>query len=389
MTDKAHSQKTKLALITSVVDNREGRGTALVARELLRRLLLRTDLFEFTLIHHEPSNDPIYTEHKTLLIPHLPSFLDRQIIRETYFWITLWARGTRFDIAHYLTPRIWPSYLLTPAKRIVFTAHEAGVMLNLHNPSLGDYLFRLTNRFLHQRMDVVIACSEFGRREIAAKYHLSLDRVTAIPLGVDSRFSPVELDVSAEETLARLGFKRPYLLSVGRLDPHKNIHRLVEAFGEVHPDFPEVQLALVGGKHLEDYTKLVLDTVDNYDIASSVHFAPFIPEADLPLIYSAASALIYPSVHEGFGLPILEAMSCGTPVATGTLTASPETAGGASILFNPLEVPEIEAALRVLLTDPEMVSSLKEKGFLHSKKYTWDKMTDRVISIYTDLASSS
>jgi len=149
MQKSVKNHQIKLALVTSVIDNRSGRGTALVARELLSRILLRTDLFDITLIHHEPSEDPIYTTHRTLLIPHLPKLLDRQMLREAYFWIKLWTHGIRFDIAHYLNPRLWPSYLLTPAKRIVFTAHEAGVMLNLHDTHLSDYLFRFTNRFLH------------------------------------------------------------------------------------------------------------------------------------------------------------------------------------------------------------------------------------------------
>lgn len=385
MAQNVEKRKIRIGLVTTVIDNREGRGTALVARELLSRLLTHTDEFEFTLIHHEPTDNPIYEKFPTLLIPHLPAPLDRQIIRETIFWFNLRRRSTTFDIVHYLNARIWPSYLFSTAKEIVFTAHEAGVMINLHPPGPADYAFRITNRFLNFRMGKVIACSEYGRQEIAKAFHLPLSRVAAVPLGVDPRFSPIPLDPEKERRLTELGFKRPYVLSVGRLDPHKNIHRLVEAFGEIHTEFPKVQLALVGGKHLPDYSQKVLDTIERYDIEQSVHLAPFIPEEDLPLVYSAAEAFVYPSVHEGFGLPILEAMACGTPVATGTLTASPETAGDAALLFNPLSVQEIAESLRTLLSNEEVSTDLITRGIAHAKKYSWDAMTQRVMDIYRKL----
>lgn len=380
------NRKPRIALVTSVVDNRGGRGTALVAREFLDRLSRYTDDFDFILIHHEPTDDPLYARFPTLCIPHLPKPFDRQMFREAWFWLQLWARGERYDVLHYLNPRVWPSYLLSPARRICITVFEAGVMLNFHKPGMSDRVFQFTNRYLHHRMHRLIVTSMSGKIEVAETFRVDPERIVVMPLGVNPRFAPVPVHQEAEKTLLGYGISRPYILSVNRLDPHKNILRLVEAFAALSTEYPAHTLVLVGGKHLPEYSAQVISRIRELTMGSRIHLAPFIPEADLPLVYSAADLMIYPSFHEGFGLPILESMACGTPVATANVSASPETAGGAAQLFDPYDQAAITDAMRQVLKDPALRASLRARGQARAKMFTWEHMCDVLADLYRSLA---
>lgn len=276
-----------------------------------------------------------------------------------------------------------------PSKNIVITAFEAGSMLGLTKPTLGDRLFKVTNRFLHARMTRVIASSNYGRTEIITHYKLPRSRVVSIPLGVDERFAPVSIDNSLEkELLSKYGVKRPYLLSVARFDPHKNIIRLVEAFHTMHSSYPSMNLLLVGGKHMPEYSEKVMAAIEETGLGKNIQVAPFIPDEDMPLVYSAAEGFVYPSYHEGFGLPILESMACGTPVATGNLTASPETAGDAAILFDPHNTQEMAEAMSQLLEEKTR-KEFSEKGQKRARAFKWAEMANEVFALYRALLSGN
>ena len=215
--------KIRIGLITSVIDNRKGRGTALVARKILEEMHHFTDECDFTLIHASHNDDPLYTRFPDIVMRASVLPFAKQLLQETFFWLTYRITGRRFDIVHYLHHRIWPSYLLAYGRRIIITIYDAGIMLNLNRPSMGDRLFRFTNRYLHQRMHAIITSSEFGKREIAEYYHLPPERIHVVPLGVDPVFKPVKVTEVHRETLRSFGIEGPYILSVSRFDPHKNI----------------------------------------------------------------------------------------------------------------------------------------------------------------------
>lgn len=386
MAEKGPGKKMRLALVTSVIDNREGRGTALVARELLSRLLAKTSEFEFILIHHEPTDNQIYTEHETFLIPHLPAPFDRHLFREAFFWLLLRSRGIRFDIVHYMNPRIWPSYLLAPGK-VMVTMHEAGIMLNLHPHSFADRVFQVTYRFLHQGLACVIAVSEFGKEEIARYCKIAKERITVIPNAIDDTFTR---DVSENVTLVlkeRYGIPSPYVLSVGRLDPHKNIVRLIEAYAAARARGVHEFLVLVGGRHLESYSRRVEERITELELNDVVYLAPFIPDADLALVYSGARALLYPSLHEGFGLPLLEAMACGIPVAASKSTSLPEIAGDAALLFDPENTESITESIVRITKDGVLRDIYIKRGYERVRDFSWDSSAAKLAQVYRELAS--
>lgn len=367
--------KPRIALVTSVIDARKGRGTASVARELLARILA-SDEFDFTLIHHEPVDDPLYAKHPTLLIPHLPFPFDRAMLREAAFWL---SRRERFDAVHYLTPRVWPSYLLTRAKRVIISAHDAGVMLDLGPADLPTLVFRFTNRFLHARMDAVIAVSEYARAEIARAYRLAPERVAVIPNALPTSFGGFSADP--------LALGEPYLLSVGRFDPHKNILRLLAAYAEARKAGVTERLVLLGGRHLPAYSRKVEATIRELDLESEVTIAPFIPDDALAGAYAHARAVIYPSLHEGFGLPLLEAMASGVPVAAAGATALPEVAGGAALLFDPRDARAMASAIARVLGDEALRADLIARGRTRVRAFSWEESASRLVALYRALTA--
>lgn len=380
--------RPRVGLVTSAIDNRPARGTALVARRLLEQLCRFEQEFDFTLIHGEKVDDPLYRRWPEVIVPRLRVPMARDMLSESFGWVKMRSRGQRFDLIHYLQPRVWPSYLLAPSRRVAITIHEAGVMLNLAPPTAADYLFRFTNRWLHQRMDALITVSEFGRREVNETCRVPLGRIHVVPNGVDPTFSPGEVSAADSARLAEAyGLPERYILSVGRMDPHKNVLRLIQAYAEVRQRGVDLPLVIVGGRHLPEYTAQVEERIEQLGLRRFVTVAPFITDADLPDVYRAATALVYPSLHEGFGLPILEAMSCGTPVACSGTTALPEVAGGAALLFEPTDVAAIASAMHDVSTDAGLRERLIAAGLERARQFSWGAAADATAAIYRKLLS--
>ncbi len=381
--------KPKLAIITSVIDNRDARGTALVARQLLSYLSEIKNDFEITLIHHTKSDNAIYKEYREFIIPKLKLPIASTLISEAVFWLRLRLQNKRFDIAHYMQPRVWPSYLFTPAKKIIITMHEAGIMLNLHHIGKGERMFRFTNRYLSFRMHKVIAVSEYGKKEIAQYCGINPDRIEVIYNGLDAGFSTAQVTPELiQELKSKYNILHPYILSVGRLDPHKNILKLLDAYADFRKAGNKENLILVGGKHMPDYSELVEKKIKELHLENSVIITPFITDADLPKVYSAARALVYPSLHEGFGLPIIHAFACNLPVACSNVTSLPEIAGNAALLFDPNDTGAITKALNQITSDENLRANLILKGKARLTEFSWNTSAKKLFALYRSLISA-
>lgn len=383
------SKKIKVGLVTSCIDNRQARGTALVARRFLEQLQKYQDEFEFTLIHQVKTNDVIYKQWPEIIMPQINWPVGKTMLNEAWGWLKLRRQGIKFDIFHYLQPRVWPSYLLAPANKIIVNLYEGGVMLDLYKKTAADLLFRFTNRYLHQRMHAIIALSSFGREEISKFCFIPLQRIHVIPCGIDATYRPLLLtDLVITNLLTRYGIKKPYLLSVNRLDPHKNIIRLLRAYKMACQHGIKEYLVIVGGMHIPYYSAKVKAEITSLNLTDQVIMTPYITEEDLPKVYSAATALIFPSLHEGFGLPVIEAMACGLPVVTSNATSLPEVSGGAAFLFNPYNINDITLAIVEIINNVSLREKLRGAGFLNAKKYTWESGARSTVEIYKSLIKS-
>jgi glycosyltransferase involved in cell wall biosynthesis len=215
----------------------------------------------------------------------------------------------------------------------------------------------------------VITLSESSRRDIARIYGLPTERVAVTPLAAADHFQPSER-AEREPALARLGVPGPYLLAVGNLQPRKNLARLLEAFRNAIADRGDyVHLVIVGPRKWADSP--IHRAAASDGLNGRVHLLGYVTPGDLRMLYGGATALVYPSLYEGFGLPVLEAMACGTPVICSNRPSLPEVAGDAALLIDPTDTGAIARAMTRVLDDATFRADLHERSLKRSAQFSW------------------
>lgn len=221
-------------------------------------------------------------------------------------------------------------------------------------PYFRSYIPKVLQNSLH-----IICNSQATASDITEFYGISAKKITPIPLGYDSEYFR-SMNLSVE----------PYFLYLGRPDPHKNLPRLLEAFAKVSDKSCQLWLA---GPVDPRYTPKLQAQAQELSIQQRVKFLEYLPYQDLPKVINQATALVFPSLWEGFGLPVLEALGCGTPVITSALSSLPEVVGEAGILVNPYKSEEIAAAMEQMLQEPGLRSRLSILGQERAKLFSWSK----------------
>ena len=246
---------------------------------------------------------------------------------------------------------------------------------------------RLTVRRSARKAARVIALSEHGRSDIIDTYGLSRDRVDVIPLAAPSHFGPVTDERELQRVRQTYGIEGDYILSVGSIQPRKNLKRLFAAYSRLHEAQPKGKLAqlVVVGKCAWLYEE-TLRAINELKLSKSVILTGYVPESDLPALYSGAACFVYLSYFEGFGLPPLEAMKCGTPVIVGNRTSLPEVVGDAGVLVNPFSVDEIAAAIKRVLANSDFQSKLRVKGLERAGLFDWRETARQTLAVYEKAA---
>ena len=233
----------------------------------------------------------------------------------------------------------------------------------------------------------MIALSGYSRDEMLWELDLPPKKVRVIPLGAPERESDGLSPEGRKAVLSRHGLSAPYILAIASAHPHKNIMRLLEAFYHLRQKGLPHRLAVVGVRHGRYFGEL-RKACDRLEIAGDVVFTGWIPEAGKEAILSGADLLAFPSLLEGFGLPVLEAMRFSVPVACSDAPSLLEVTGDAAYLFNPYSVEEIARALEACLTLPELRRDLIEKGRKQAAKFSWEKTARRRFDLYREVAAS-
>jgi glycosyltransferase involved in cell wall biosynthesis len=228
-----------------------------------------------------------------------------------------------------------------------------------------------------QRARRVIAVSESTKRDVVHHYGISPDIVDVVHNGVDPCFQP--LPASETTTFrARQGLPERFLLFVGTLEPRKNVIHLIESYAQLAADRPP--LMLVGGKGW--FYDEIFARVETLGLDDNVRYVGFVPPEDLPKWYNAATLLVYPSLYEGFGLPPLEAMACGTPVVTSTASSLPEVVGEAGLLVDPTDTEALTDAMNRVLGDQELQHEMGSAGLIQAQGFSWQKSARRTADSY-------
>jgi glycosyltransferase involved in cell wall biosynthesis len=235
--------------------------------------------------------------------------------------------------------------------------------------------------------DKIITISEFSKSEIIKYFPECEDKIDIVYCGVDyDLFRPISNEQAITNVKNKYGITGQYLLYLGTLEPRKNIERLIEAYSKILKDVSDPPtLVISGGKGWMYDT--IFEKVNELNISSNIIFTGYIDKHHIPILLSGAVAFIFPSLYEGFGLPVLEAMACGTPVITSNLSSLPEVVGDAAILVDPYSVEAICEAIIKVTIDEALRESLSKKGIDRSKLFSWDAAALKLHRIYEGLLS--
>lgn len=287
------------------------------------------------------------------------------------------ARRHALELVH--DPTGVSPLLLTSARRVA-TVHD---VIPLIHPAASTTLDRLIYHHWLPRaarqLDAIVTVSEHSRRDIIRYLRVDPARVYAVPNAVGPRFRPVDPAIAAE-TARRHGITQPYILYVGSVEARKNLARLLQAFRQLRDRDACWQLVVVGASGWKASPNF--EAVQRLRLGSSVLFTGYVPDTDLPALYSGADLFVFPSLYEGCGLPVLEAMACGTPVVTSSTSSLPEVAGDAAVLCDPMSAESIADAMLRVLSDPERRGEMAERGILWSRQFSWERTADATLEVY-------
>jgi glycosyltransferase involved in cell wall biosynthesis len=242
---------------------------------------------------------------------------------------------------------------------------------------LNRTYLRTFGRLSAGRARRVIAVSESTKRDLVKCYGLPPDRIDVVYNGVDAGFRPMPTD-RVNAFRSREVLPERFILFVGTLEPRKNVTRLIEAYARLPKGRPP--LVLVGSKGwLYDE---IFARVEALGLQDEVRFAGYVPADALPYWYNAAELLAYPSLYEGFGLPPLEAMACGTPVVTSTASSLPEVVGNAGLLVDPTDVEALAAAMERVLSEPDLRRQMQAAGLARARHFSWETTARRTVETY-------
>lgn len=271
-------------------------------------------------------------------------------------------------------------YLLMPYRPDTPTVLSVNDLIPLMRPAESSWrarmFFTLGLRLALHTAQRVITISEHTRQDLLTRFSYPAHRVQVIPLAADERFGPVG---QAKILSLRETYKLPqrFVLYVGSNKPHKNLVTLIRAWEGVRSD----ALLVIAGAWDAHYPHAKVEAAQRH-LEERVRWLGPVPEADLPALYAAAEVFVFPSLYEGFGLPPLEAMACGTPVVCSHASSLPEVVGDAALVFDPHDVMALRAALQRVLEDAALRERLREKGLTQAGRFSWARTAQETLSVY-------
>lgn len=232
----------------------------------------------------------------------------------------------------------------------------------------------------------IITGTEFARDSIMRAYGLSQDRISVIPDAANPFFRAANRAQAVRGVEERFRIRAPFVLSVGDLQPRKNHIGLIHAFGRLLTQYPELPHHLVLAGKDTWHGERVHEAARQSGVADRIHFPGFVSDNDLLQLYNACDCFAFPSLYEGFGLPVLEAMACGRAVVCSDTSSIPEVAGNAALLFNPAHDRDITAALSKVLLNPDLRARLERMGQAQAAHFTWSKTAEATLGLYREVS---
>ncbi|MEK6921881.1 MAG: glycosyltransferase [Nanoarchaeota archaeon] len=323
-----------------------------------------------------PQND-----HCKSIISAFPT--KQRFLRLLWEHVYLFYEIKKYNVSVFHGPAFFVPILKPKNCKYVITVHDITFVKYPQAFTLGTRLYYtlLFPRSLHLA-DAIITDSESTKKDIIQEYKINSDKIHTIYLGVSDGFLKKYTNQKVEEIKKKYRLSDKFFLFTGVLSPRKNIHTTLEAFHylkkeEEYKDYKFLIIGRKGWLYRDIFTK-----VAQLHLEDAVSFIEYVSEEELPLFYTLAEIYLFPSLYEGFGLPILEAMASGCPVITSNVSSMPEVASDAALLINPTSVEELIAAIKQITTNKQLRANLQKKGYEQVKKFSWKKTAEQTAAIY-------
>jgi len=282
-----------------------------------------------------------------------------------------------------------PDFVLPPVRRTpaLLTVHDLSFLRvpECFVPGFRGYLEGAVSRGV-RRADHILADSESTRSDLIELMAVSPDRTTVVYPGIEARFTRIEDAKALARVRRRYQLPGRFVLGLGTLQPRKNFEGLIHAFGQLvgggsrRQELADLHLVICGGQGW--LSEGLPDWATHHGLSERVHFPGYVRDEDLPALYSLASVFAFPSFYEGFGLPVLEAMACGTPVVAANNSSLPEVVGEAGLLVDAGSADQLAHALHRLLTESDLAVELTSRGRAHAAKFTWERAATELRGLY-------
>ncbi len=345
----------------------------------LSQLYLNDQLQKLTVF--TPTNSFLNKYVQTIKVPSLvkSSRYGKLAAFSRFIWNTFYYpyQVRNFDLL--ISPTTHGSFV---SGNQIITIHDL-ISLRYKNISVHQrFYFKYLLPFLISKAKLIITVSETTKKDIVSLLKCPAEKVKVVYNGYDhTNYFTIEGNQHLIESA--YGVKK-YLLAIGPTYPHKNFETLIQAYKELNDTVRiEYPLVIAGGK--SPYVNSLKKLVKQLDLEISVHFIGYVPVELMPSLYREAHALVFPSLYEGFGIPLLEAMACGCPVITSNTSSMPEVCGNAAIYFDPLDKEALKDAIVKLTDDGELWNEIREKGLLQSKKFSWQQTAQNLKSLIENI----
>lgn len=301
----------------------------------------------------------------------------------------------RHNLDVFFFPAVYSYFPIFNRTKIIVTLHD---VIADHNPKLifpnakSKFFWKLKQNIAVRQSDLILTVSEYSKSQIKDYFKLSDSRLRVINEAARPVFKVLPRDGRMFETLEKFCLKSDdkFLLAVGGISPHKNLDGLVSAFKKLSEKHSELKLVLVGDYKDDPFFSAypsLKKQIAEANLDDKVIFTGFVSDEDLAVLYNAATLLVFPSFEEGFGLPAMEAMACGTPVAASDSSSLPEVLGEAGRFFDPRNMENMTNVIGEILSDVEILNQMKTSGLNRAQNFTWKKSARDTIAIFEEFAS--
>ena len=368
----------RIAFIADALDNQYA-GIHIYTREIIKALAKTDSEHTYIAVRLRAGTEFVDTSVEELVVPSpaLPAYAGFRL----FVKIPQLLAKAKVDIV--VEPRHFgPFNLPKPIKRVTVIHDLTPVLFPEMHEWMSSKLQRWFLPSILKRTDHIITNSKYTKGDVLKVYPFTKEKTTAILLGKETIFQPTSNDAG----LVKYGVRSPFILSVGTLEPRKNLSRLLAAFESlkqsIHTNF---QLVLVGKKGWKN--RDLMERIATSPFSKDIVLTGYVERMDLPALYSSAAFFVYPSLYEGFGLPLLEAMACGTAILASKVSSLPEVGGEAALYFDPYSVQDLTQQLIRLVQNDEERERRAHSCLQRSTQFSWEKAAKETKAVFERIKS--